>query len=181
MRRCYECSERHDEEQGKASKREAERLPGRSTEQGTPRLRVERNEEGEGSQKGEGAQKAVTMFASLLRQAVRLAHVGEAAEVGSKTVIMQILKDHGPCSKHVIWQHAEEAGVKSKRHMKQMLLYLKNNKELEVSAIPKVKEARENEDFAHGGKKKKKKGQGSHSPPPADKEFVYALRQSPVS
>lgn len=76
------------------------------------------------------------MFASWVRlAAVRQTHVGEAAEIGSAAVILRILKDHGPCNKNVIWQHAEEAGVKSKRHMKLMLRWLKERNQLHISCL----------------------------------------------
>ncbi|CAI5466910.1 unnamed protein product [Closterium sp. Yama58-4] len=75
------------------------------------------------------------MFATWLRLAARQTHVGEAAEKGSAAVILRIVREHGPCNKNVLWTHAEEAGVKSKRHMKLMLRWLIEKNQIRIKCL----------------------------------------------
>ncbi|GJP48370.1 hypothetical protein CLOM_g7665 [Closterium sp. NIES-68] len=75
------------------------------------------------------------MFATWLRLAARQTHVGEAAEKGSAAVILRIVREHGPCNKNVLWTHAEEAGVKSKRHMKLMLRWLMEKNQIRIKCL----------------------------------------------
>lgn len=70
----------------------------------------------------------------------------------------------------------QELGVKSKTHMKSILLDMKKNKEVKLQAIP-VEKTADDSSLKQGGTKKKKKRKGDYTPPPTDKLFVYSLPQ----
>lgn len=113
------------------------------------------------------------MFRTLVRQFAREANIGEAAEAGPSTVIMKILRQHGPLNKNEIWEHAEAAGMKSKRHMKQTLLWLRECRQvfIECQRLPKP---------AQPAPPKPKRGKKGHAPPPDDRVFIYKLRAHTV-
>eukprot|EP00475_Leptophrys_vorax_P042057 TRINITY_DN79377_c0_g1_i1.p1 TRINITY_DN79377_c0_g1~~TRINITY_DN79377_c0_g1_i1.p1 ORF type:complete len:175 (-),score=9.80 TRINITY_DN79377_c0_g1_i1:181-705(-) len=90
------------------------------------------------------------MLATWLRLgAARQANIGEAAEAGVAAVVLRILRENGPCDKEVIWRHAEEAGVKSKRHMKQMLRWLKERNEIRISCVQQAVGAHAHSSASH--------------------------------
>eukprot|EP00270_Netrium_digitus_P021970 TRINITY_DN9668_c0_g1_i1.p1 TRINITY_DN9668_c0_g1~~TRINITY_DN9668_c0_g1_i1.p1 ORF type:complete len:351 (-),score=82.65 TRINITY_DN9668_c0_g1_i1:173-1093(-) len=115
------------------------------------------------------------MFRTLVLRVSRETHVGEAARVGSASVILRILREHGPINKNECWRLAEDAGVKSKRHMKLMLRWLKDRQQVQIMAQPKQpsKEELAMWDRLSNIAKKKKR---HITPAPVDKEFLYDIR-----
>lgn len=109
------------------------------------------------------------MFRTVLRQFAREANIGEAAEAGPSNVILKILRQHGPLDKNDIWQHAEAAGVKSKRHMKQTLLWLREARKILIEC------RRLESDAQARPPPMQRKGKKGHAPPPTDRVFIYKL------
>eukprot|EP00897_Mesotaenium_endlicherianum_P000356 jgi/Mesen1/10320/ME000079S09738 len=111
------------------------------------------------------------MFGTFVRFLAKEANTGATAELGPAVVMMKILKERGPLNKHECWELAEEAGMKSKRHMKLVLNWLKEKNQIRMECRHMEPGERPVAPVAQAGGKKKKKG----APPPEDKVFYYRV------